>query len=105
MLYKRYAIDDFAKKGFDFSCISALYYQAFEDASAIYILIRLKDRADMPAVFRIKFKALFSEVSQFLLQKRQELPDMPPVHKGMVDKDREGDRDPVFFAYSAVDQA
>ena len=71
----------------------------------IYILIRLKDRADMPAVFRIKFKALFSEVSQFLLQKRQELPDMPPVHKGMVDKDREGDRDPVFFAYSAVDQA
>ena len=32
MLYGRYATDDFANKGFDFSCISALYYQAFEDA-------------------------------------------------------------------------
>ena len=52
-----------------------------------------------------RIEALFSEVFQFLLQKRQELTDMPPVHKGMVDKDREGDRDPVFFAHSAVDQA
>lgn len=32
MLYNRYANDEFASKGFDFSCISALYYQAFEDA-------------------------------------------------------------------------
>lgn len=32
MLYKKYANDDFASKGFDFSCISALYYQAFEDS-------------------------------------------------------------------------
>lgn len=32
MLYEQYATDDFAEKGFDFSCISALYYQAFEDA-------------------------------------------------------------------------
>lgn len=31
MLYRRYATDEFAEKGFDFSCISALYYQAFED--------------------------------------------------------------------------
>lgn len=32
MLYNKYANDDFALKGFDFSCISALYYQAFEDS-------------------------------------------------------------------------
>lgn len=32
MLYNRYANDDFASNGFDYSCISALYYQAFEDA-------------------------------------------------------------------------
>ena len=32
MLFGNYATDDFAEKGFDFSCISALYYQAFEDA-------------------------------------------------------------------------
>ena len=32
MLYGQYASEEFAKKGFDFSCISALYYQAFEDA-------------------------------------------------------------------------
>ena len=32
MLYGQYASEDFAEKGFDFSCISALYYQSFEDA-------------------------------------------------------------------------
>ena len=32
MLYNKYANDDFASSGFDYSCISALYYQAFEDA-------------------------------------------------------------------------
>ncbi len=32
MLYARYASDDYAREGFDYSCISALYYQAFEDA-------------------------------------------------------------------------
>lgn len=32
MLYARYASEKFADKGFDFSCISALYYQAFEEA-------------------------------------------------------------------------
>lgn len=32
MLFTRYANDDFASNGFDYSCISALYYQAFEDA-------------------------------------------------------------------------
>lgn len=32
MLYAKYATEDFAEKGFDFSCISALYYQAFEEA-------------------------------------------------------------------------
>ena len=32
MLYGNYATDEFAERGFDFSCISALYYQAFEDA-------------------------------------------------------------------------
>ncbi len=32
MLYGRYANKNYAEKGFDFSCISALYYQAFEDA-------------------------------------------------------------------------
>lgn len=32
MLYKRYASEEFANNGFDYSCISALYYQAFEDA-------------------------------------------------------------------------
>ena len=37
MLYARYATDEFAEKGFDFSCISALYYQAFEEAYNILI--------------------------------------------------------------------
>lgn len=32
MLYTRYANDEYASNGFDYSCISALYYQAFEDA-------------------------------------------------------------------------
>lgn len=32
MLYEEYASDEYAQKGFDFSCISALYYQAFENA-------------------------------------------------------------------------
>ena len=32
ILYARYASDEYANEGFDFSCISALYYQAFEDA-------------------------------------------------------------------------
>ena len=32
MLYQRYAKDKYANKGFDYSCISALYFQAFEDA-------------------------------------------------------------------------
>lgn len=32
LLYKRYASSEFAEKGFDYSCISSLYYQAFEDA-------------------------------------------------------------------------
>lgn len=31
-LYERYASEDYANKGFDYSCISSLYYQAFEDA-------------------------------------------------------------------------
>lgn len=30
MLYRKYANDDFALSGFDYSCISSLYYQAFE---------------------------------------------------------------------------
>ena len=37
MLYARYASEEFAEKGFDFSCISALYYQAFEEAYNILI--------------------------------------------------------------------
>lgn len=37
MLYARYASDEYAEKGFDFSCISALYYQAFEEAYNILI--------------------------------------------------------------------
>lgn len=32
LLYNQYAKQAFADDGFDFSCISALYYQAFEDA-------------------------------------------------------------------------
>ncbi len=32
MLFQRYAKEEYANKGFDYSCISALYYQAFEDA-------------------------------------------------------------------------
>lgn len=32
MLYNRYASEKFAEDGFDFSCISALYYQAFEES-------------------------------------------------------------------------
>lgn len=32
LLYRHYASDTYAKKGFDYSSISALYYQAFEDA-------------------------------------------------------------------------
>ncbi len=37
MLYARYASEDYAEKGFDFSCISALYYQAFEEAYNLLI--------------------------------------------------------------------
>lgn len=32
LLFKKYAIQDYANKGFDYSSISALYYQAFEAA-------------------------------------------------------------------------
>lgn len=32
LLFEKYAISDYAKKGFDYSSISALYYQAFEAA-------------------------------------------------------------------------
>lgn len=32
LLYKKYATNTFATQGFDYSCISALYYQAFEEA-------------------------------------------------------------------------
>ena len=32
LLYEQYATSEYAEMGFDFSCISALYYQAFEDA-------------------------------------------------------------------------
>lgn len=32
LLYQQYASPEYADKGFDYSCISALYYQAFEDA-------------------------------------------------------------------------
>ena len=32
ILYRRYASSEYAQDGFDFSCISALYFQAFEDA-------------------------------------------------------------------------
>lgn len=32
LLYKRYASTEYAEKGFDYSCISSLYYQAVEDA-------------------------------------------------------------------------
>lgn len=32
LLYEEYASSDYAAKGFDYSCISALYYQAFEEA-------------------------------------------------------------------------
>ena len=31
MLFSKYATEDYEKEGFDFSCISALYYQAVED--------------------------------------------------------------------------
>lgn len=31
LLYKKYASAGYAEKGFDYSCISSLYYQAFED--------------------------------------------------------------------------
>ena len=44
MLYGRYASVDYAEQGFDFSCISALYYQAFEDA---YNVLIWHDYADM----------------------------------------------------------
>ena len=37
MLYARYASEEYAEKGFDFSCISALYYQAFEEAYNLLI--------------------------------------------------------------------
>ena len=32
LLYDRYANDEYSSRGFDYSCISALYYQAFEEA-------------------------------------------------------------------------
>lgn len=32
LLYEQYATEKYAEEGFDYSCISALYYQAFEDA-------------------------------------------------------------------------
>ncbi len=37
ILFARYATENFAQNGFDFSCISALYYQAFEDAYNVLI--------------------------------------------------------------------
>jgi len=37
MLYARYVSEEYAEKGFDFSCISALYYQAFEEAYNLLI--------------------------------------------------------------------
>ena len=43
MLYGNFVSEEYAKKGFDFSCISALYYQAFEDA---YNALIWKDYAE-----------------------------------------------------------
>lgn len=37
MLYARYASEEYVEKGFDFSCVSALYYQAFEEAYNLLI--------------------------------------------------------------------
>lgn len=44
LLYIQYASDEYAQKGFDYSCISALYYQAFEEA---YNKLIWKDYAEM----------------------------------------------------------
>lgn len=44
LLYEEYASLDYAEKGFDYSCISALYYQAFEEAYNKLIWCEYADR-------------------------------------------------------------
>lgn len=44
LLYRHYASELYAQKGFDYSCISALYYQSFEEA---YNKLIWQDYADM----------------------------------------------------------
>ena len=55
MLYAKYATEDFAEKGFDFSCISALYYQAFEEAYNVLIWKRYSNELNGLIIDRRKF--------------------------------------------------
>jgi hypothetical protein len=58
ILYNRYAIKEYAEEGFDYSSISALYYQAFEEAYnemiwkpyADWINQQLDETADDPSI-------------------------------------------------------
>ena len=47
LLYEEYASADYAEKGFDYSCISALYYQAFEEAYNKLIWNEYADRLNV----------------------------------------------------------
>lgn len=64
MLYGKYATDECAEKGFDYSCISALYYQAFEDAYNALIWRGYSDLLNSLCVGERTFVDLLTEKSK-----------------------------------------
>ncbi len=61
VLYAKYATEDFAEKGFDFSCISALYYQAFEEAYNVLIWKGYSDELNRLIIDGRKFTDILLE--------------------------------------------
>lgn len=61
MLYARYASEEYAEKGFDFSCISALYYQAFEEAYNLLIWRGYADELNDLKIYGRKYTDILRE--------------------------------------------
>ena len=60
MLYSKYALKEYAENGFDYSCISALYYQAFENSYNQLIWFRYADKLNNLEIDGVPFPSLLA---------------------------------------------
>ena len=91
LMYTKYAIDEFAVQGFDYSSISALYYQAFENAYNDLIWGKYADFLNSLVISNDKYTDILSR-QHFIPANRR--PD-PRYNRGFL-----GQNDPGYHSFS-----